>query len=76
MKLEDVMPTRTSTGWIVFIASLGMMATLTANDIANLEAWESATSPKFLGGMLAHFGAVVTAFVGGKLMPNYYQKGE
>ena len=54
----------------MFIAALGMFAGLIAVDIQNLEAWESATSPGFIGHAIFNFSTVVTAFVGGKLMPS------
>jgi hypothetical protein len=77
MKIGQVeIMTRTSSGWILFIAGLGVMASLTANDIRDLEAWESATSPSFIGNMFAHFGAVITAFVGGKLLPGNGREGD
>ena len=58
-----------NTGWFLFIASLGMMAALVSNDITSLEAWESATSPAFVGKLLANVGTVITAFIGGKMIP-------
>lgn len=60
----------TQTGVIVFIAALGMMAGLLAVDVSKLADWAAVRSPAFVGTVLAHFGAVVTAFVGGKLLPS------
>lgn len=61
--------TQTHTGWIVFVAMLGMMAGLIAVDVRELESWSDARTPAFVGGALAHFGLVLGAFVGGKLIP-------
>lgn len=59
----------TQVGWIVFVAALGMMCSLLAGDIANLEHWHDAVDPSFVAGFLTHIGAVIAAFVGGKLIP-------
>ena len=61
--------TQTHTGWLVFVAMLGMMAGLIAVDVRELQTWHQATTPAFIGGALAHFGLVIGAFVGGKLLP-------
>ena len=58
-----------TTGWIVFIAALGMMVGLVAVDVQSLEAWESARTPAFIGRAMFSFSTVVTAFIGGKLLP-------
>ena len=57
-------------GWIVFVAALGMLTGLVAVEVQSLEAWESAKTPVFIGKALFNFSTVVTAFVGGKLIPN------
>lgn len=62
--------TPTATGWIIFIAALGMMCAFLAIDVANLKDWSQATTPEFVGSCLGHFGATITAFLGGKLIPN------
>jgi hypothetical protein len=59
----------TSTGWIVFIAALGMMFSLIAVDISQLDHWAQATTPGFIGQIIGHLAAVIAAFVGGKLIP-------
>ena len=59
----------TSTGWTLFIAAVGMMASLMAGDVAKLAAWDQAVTPTFIASLLAHLGAVIMAFVGGKLIP-------
>lgn len=58
-----------STGWMLFIAAMGMMCTLLASDVAKLASWNEAISPSFVALMLAHIGVVITAFVGGKIIP-------
>jgi hypothetical protein len=62
--------THSQMGWIVFLAALGMMCTLLAGDVAHLDKWSDALYPAFIGGVLTHFGAVIAAFVGGKLIPS------
>ena len=57
------------TGWVVGIAAIGMMFGLTAVQISNLETWNQATQPGFVGMQLANIGTVIAAFVGGKLIP-------
>lgn len=59
----------TTTGWILFIAAVGMMASLMSTDVATLTRWGDAVAPVFIAKMLAHLGAVIMAFVGGKLIP-------
>lgn len=61
--------TATTTGWIVFVASFGMMCGMLAVDIASLHEWSEMTTPVFVGTTLGHVAAVVTAFIGGKLIP-------
>lgn len=63
--------TATTTGWIVFIAALGMMAGMMAVDIASLKEWSEMSTPVFVGTSLGHVAAVITAFVGGKLIPEF-----
>jgi hypothetical protein len=59
----------TTGGWVVFIGSLGMMATLMAPEVGKLVTWGAAFAPGFVAIILGHFGAVVLAFVGGKIIP-------
>ena len=56
-------------GWTVFLASLGMMATLLAPEISQLPNWAALFTPLFVGKTLAHFAVVVGAFIGGKIIP-------
>lgn len=56
-------------GWLWFVAALGMMATLVGHDVEQLKDLHDALSGSFIGGAMVHFGAVVAAFIGGKLIP-------
>ena len=56
-------------GYLVFLAAIGMMAGLLAVDVSQLPTFAAAATPIFVGKMLAHLGAVITAFIGGKLLP-------
>lgn len=59
---------KTTTGWIIGVAALGAMLTLMSADIMNLDTWAAAKTPAFIGEALAHVGAVIAAFIGGKLI--------
>lgn len=59
----------TQTGWLLFLAALGMMSSLLAGDVSHLEHWRDALDPAFVAGVMTHLGAVIAAFVGGKLIP-------
>lgn len=59
----------TTTGWVVFIAGIGMMFGMMAVDIASLMEWSEMTTPVFIGTTMGHFAAVIAAFVGGKIIP-------
>lgn len=61
--------TPTVTGWIIFVAALGMMLTLIAGDVSGLKSWSEALHPSFIGASAGHLGVVIAAFVGGKLIP-------
>lgn len=61
--------TQTTTGWVIFIAALGMMAGLMGNELSNLHTWTEAATVAFVGKSLVHFSVVIAAFVGGKLLP-------
>jgi hypothetical protein len=66
---------QTTAGWIVFIAGLGMMAGMMAVDISKMMEFGEALKPAFIGSLLGHFAAVVTAFCGGKLIPEGREPG-
>lgn len=61
--------TPTQMGYLVLIAALGMILTLLSGDVAHLEHWGDALDPAFMAGVMTHLGAVIAAFVGGKLIP-------
>ena len=61
--------TPTQTGWMVFVAALGMMLGLLSVDIAKLGDWSEVTTPGFVANLLGHLAVVIAAFVGGKIMP-------
>ena len=58
-----------TTGWIMFIAAIGMMCGLLSVDIAKLMDWNDIAKPEFVGLFMAHLAAVITAFIGGKIIP-------
>lgn len=60
-------------GRILFIAALGLMASLVSGDVSQMTTWAEVFRPAFVGSVLAHFGVVVAAYVGGRLIPT---KGE
>lgn len=62
--------TKTTAGWVVFIAALGLMMTLMSSEVAALPNWGAAAAPPFVAKVMTHFGVVVAAFVGGKLIPS------
>lgn len=66
--------TPTKSGWILFIAALGMMCSLLAHDVSNLQTWNEFWTPSFIGVILAHIGAVITAFIGGRIIPSSADK--
>lgn len=59
----------TTTGWIIFIAALGMLFGMVSVDLVALHGWDQATTPAFVGITIGHLAAVLTAFAGGKLIP-------
>ena len=58
-----------TTGWVVFIAAVGMMLGLLSVDLTHLKGWSEATTPVFVGTAIGRLAAVIGAFVGGKLIP-------
>lgn len=58
-----------TTGWVIFIAAVGMFCTLSAADMAKIATWHEVLSPSFVALQLAHLGVVIGAFVGGYLIP-------
>lgn len=58
-----------TTGWLLLVGALGMMAGMVAVDVTALTAWNEALRPAFVGAAMGHFGAVIAAFLGGKIIP-------
>jgi len=61
--------TKTTTGWVILVAAVGMMFGLMSVDIMTLKQWSEATTPTFVGTAIGHIAAVIAAFVGGKIIP-------
>jgi hypothetical protein len=61
--------TQSSKGWWLFVGAVGLMLSMMAADVKSLESWQKAFEPDFVGQMFAHIGAVIAAFMGGKLIP-------
>ena len=62
-----------ASGWLIFIAAMGMMLGLLAGDISSLNSWHDMFYPTFIGGVMTHISAVIAAFVGGNLVPNMFR---
>lgn len=67
--------TKTTAGWLGFLAALVMMAGLMAPEVAKLPTWSAATTPAFVSLILAHFTAVGAAFFAGKFIPTEREPG-
>lgn len=61
--------TNKAVGWTLLVASLGMLLILISADVKQLNSFDEAYTPLFIGNMLAHIGNVIMAFIGGKLIP-------
>lgn len=61
--------TKTTTGWVILLASVGMMFGLLSVDLLTLKEWSEVTTPTFVGTTIGHIAAVIAAFVGGRIMP-------
>lgn len=61
--------TKTTTGWVVFIAAIGMMFSLLSVDIVALKDFNEMATPLFIGTFMGHIAAVIAAFIGGRLIP-------
>lgn len=67
--MPDVAMSKTTGGWILFIAALGMLFGLMGAELMVLKPGELYTTV-FAGKMLLHLSTVIAAFVGGKLIPS------
>ena len=63
--------TKTATGWVLLLGSMGMMFGLVSVDLMTLKDWSQMQTPIFLGTTLGHLAVVITAFVGGKIIPEH-----
>ncbi len=61
--------TPTTTGWVVFVAAIGMMFGLLSVDIVALKDFNEMYTPLFIGTFMGHVAAVIAAFIGGRLIP-------
>ena len=59
----------TKAGWMIGVAAFGMMAAALGNEVIALNDWSSVVTPAFVGKAMIHLGAVVGAFVEGKMIP-------
>ncbi len=66
---------QTTIGWVIFVGAVGMMCGMLAVDIASLKEWSQLQTPVFVGTTLGHIAAVVSAFVGGKIIPEGREQG-
>ena len=57
-------------GWVLGLASLGMMLMLISADVRQLGSLDDVWTPTFIGSSMAHLGNVIMAFIGGKLIPS------
>jgi hypothetical protein len=62
-------PGAATTGWMVFVAAVGMMLGLLSVDLTHLKGWSEAVTPLFVGTAIGRLAAVIAAFVGGRLLP-------
>lgn len=61
---------QTTSGWIVFLAAMGMLFGLMGIDLVAIrDGWASIPTPMFIGTQLGHIAVVIAAFIGGKLIP-------
>jgi hypothetical protein len=61
--------TQTTTGRLMILAAFAMLAGLVGTEMAGLTSWEDVKHVDFLGKMLLHLATVISAAVGGKLLP-------
>jgi len=54
---------KTTTGWVVFLAAIGMMFSLLAIDIVALKDFNAMYTPLLIGTFLGHIAATITAFI-------------
>lgn len=68
---------RSSMGWVLLIAAVGMAFGLLGAEISQLPDWRPVLQPAFVGKALAHLATVIAAYVSGQLVPTAAKlKGE
>lgn len=72
MLTDDGKLTRKATGYLVLIAAFGMLCVSSSSDIKQLTSWAAATTPAFVGTLIGHVGAVITAYLGGRMTPTHH----
>lgn len=53
----------------VLVAALGMLLSLLAVEVQQIKTWTEVFSPVFVGTTMGHIGAVIAAYVAGRLNP-------
>lgn len=66
--------TYTQAGWLLALAAFGMLAGLVGVELTELKNWGDVWTVEFIGKALIHVASVISAFVGGKLLPQPQQK--
>lgn len=66
--------TYTQAGWILALAAVGMLAGLLGVELTELQSWDDIWTVDFIGKVCIHVASVISAFVGGKLLPQPQQK--
>jgi hypothetical protein len=61
--------TNTTTGWVIFVAAIGMTMGLLGAELSALQDWAPIYTPAFVGKACIHLATVISAFIGGKLIP-------
>lgn len=56
-------------GWVIFLAALAVSLGFLGNEVGKMQDAGELLSMKFIGEVLQHIGTVITAFVGGKMIP-------
>lgn len=52
---------------MIILACIGLMASAVGMNIAAMSGWGGFKTPLFVGSFISHVGAVITAFVSGRL---------
>ena len=57
-----------TTGWMIFIAAMGMTLGLLGSEFAALSTFTDALTPAFVGKAFVHISTVIGAFMAGKII--------